>query len=170
MDDILANAIGRELTAELSDALERIGHCLEQLTDAQVWHRADDRNSIGNLLLHLGGNVRQWIVSGLGGVADDRDRPAEFARRDLIPTTQLLADLRATCEQAKKVLTAMTAEQWLRGQRIQGFEVTGLGAAIGSVAHFRGHAQEIVHKTRDLLGERYRFAWVPATPEQGAPA
>jgi hypothetical protein len=88
MNDALAGAVGKELGGELSDALGRLSHCLEQLT----------------------------------------------GRR-----------------------------------RIQGFEVTGLKAAIDSVAHFRGHTQEIVHRTRTLLGDRYRFAWVPLTPEQGAP-
>jgi hypothetical protein len=58
----------------------------------------------------------------------------------------------------------------VRVRGIQGSEVTGVEAAVDSVAHFRGHAQEIVHVTRTLLGERYRFAWVPASPEQGAPA
>jgi Protein of unknown function (DUF1572) len=171
MDTDLERAVGRELAHELTQALERIRHCLDQLTDEQVWRRpAEGMNSVGNLLLHLNGNVRQWIVSGLGGAPDDRDRLAEFAACGPIPKEELCDTLHATVEEAKAVLAAQAAADWLRVRRIQGFEVSGLGAAIDSVAHFRGHTQEIVHVTRTLLGERYRFAWTPTTPEQGAPA
>src|SRR5262249_49419339 len=157
-----------ELGGELADALARINHCLEQLTDEQIWTRpAEGMHSVGNLLLHLTGNVRQWIVCGLGGSSDQRDRPAEFAQRGPLPRADVWALLRTTVEEAQAVLAARTAEDWLGRRRIQGFEVTGLKAAIDSVAHFRGHTQEIVHRTRTLLGGRYRFAWVPLTPEQG---
>jgi hypothetical protein len=171
MSDALEKAVGRELGHELSQALERIGHCLGQLNDEQVWRRpAAGMNSVGHLLQHLTGNLRQWVVSGLGGVADDRDRPAEFADRPAVPKADLWAALRTTVEEAARVLAALDAAEWLRVRRIQGFEATGLRAAVDSVAHFRGHTQEIVHLTRALLGDRYRFAWAPATPEQGAPA
>jgi hypothetical protein len=171
MDSNLARAIGQELSHELSAALDRVRHCLDQLTDEQLWWRpAEGMNSIGNLLLHLAGNVRQWLVSGLGGAPDDRDRPAEFAERRQIPREALWARLQGAVEEARATLMAVAPEEWLRGRRIQGFEVTGLRAAVDSVAHFRGHTQEIVHMARTLLGDRYRFAFVPATPEQGAPA
>jgi hypothetical protein len=171
MNDNLAQAVGRELGDEMSSALDRIHHCLDQLTDEQIWHRpTEEMNSIGNLVLHLIGNVRQWIISGLGGRADDRDRPAEFAERRHIPKAELWGMLQATIGEARTVLAARTADDWLRPRRIQGFDATGLKAAVNSVAHFRGHTQEIVHMTRAILGNRYRFAWVPATKEQGAPA
>ena len=62
----------------------------------------------------------------------------------------------------------MTARQLLEARRIQGFNVTGLAAIFDSVPHFRGHTQEIVHMARLQLGEAYKFAWTPTTPEQGA--
>jgi hypothetical protein len=171
MGDALAEAIGKELGGELADALGRIGHCLDQLTDEQVWSRpAEGVHSVGNLLLHLAGNVRQWLVAGLGGAPDRRDRPAEFAARGPLPRADLRDRLGAAVAEARAALAAAPAEGWLRTRRIQGFEVTGLKAAIDSVAHFRGHTQEIIHRTRMLLGDRYRFAWTPTTPEQGAPA
>jgi uncharacterized damage-inducible protein DinB len=158
-----------ELGWELSRALERIRHCIDQLTDGQVWRRpAAGMNSVGHLLLHLTGNVRQWVVSGLGGAPDDRDRPAEFAETQPVPKADLWEKLRATVEEATAVLAAQTEAGWRRPRRIQGFEVTGLRAAINSVAHFQGHTQEIIHLTRAVLGDRYCFAWTPATKEQGA--
>ncbi len=168
--DDLATAVGAEAAKELDNALARIKHCLGQLTDEQVWWRAGPSlNSVGNLVLHLCGNLRQWIVAGLGGAADGRDRPAEFSERGPIPRDELLRQLQAVVDEAKAVLTRQTARQLLEARRIQGFDVTGLAAIFDSVPHFRGHTQEIVGMTRLQLGDAYRFAWAPSTPEQGAP-
>jgi hypothetical protein len=167
--DELAAAVGAEAANELTKALGKIKHCLGQLTDAQVWRRGQPSlNSIGNLLLHLCGNVRQWIVAGLGGAADVRDRPAEFAERGPIPRDELLRRLDTVVGEAKQVLAGLSARQLLEARRIQGFDVTGLGAVFDSVPHFRGHTQEIVHMTRLQLGDAYQFSWRPTTPEQGA--
>ena len=111
MDNHLAPIIGRELTHELCKALEVLGHCLTQLSDEQVWHRpAPDMNSIGHLLLHLTGNVRQWLVSGLSDAPDRRDRPAEFAERGPIPRADLWAALRSAVEEGKAALAAQGAD------------------------------------------------------------
>ena len=167
--DELAAAVGGEAVNELASALARIKHCLGQLTDEQVWwHSRPSLNSIGNLILHLCGNVRQWIVAGLGGAADGRDRPAEFAERSPIPKAELLRQLEAVVDEAKVVMARQTARQLLEARRIQGFDVTGLAAIFDSVPHFRGHTQEIIHLTRLQLGDAYKFAWTPTTPEQGA--
>jgi hypothetical protein len=167
--DDLAAAVGTEAGNELSNALARIKHCVDQLTDNQVWRRAQPHlNSIGNLILHLCGNVRQWIIAGVGGAADVRDRPAEFAERGPIPRAELLRRLDETVAKAGEVLRQVTAKQLLAVRRIQGFSVTGLAAIFSCAPHFRGHTQEIIHMTRLQLGDAYRFAWKSATAEQGA--
>ena len=168
--DEFARAVGAEAGTALADSAELIRHCLDQLTDEQVWRReGEDRNSIGNLVLHLCGNVRQWLISGVGGAKDLRDRPREFSERGPIPKAELLRQLQAVVGEASAALFAVKADQLLRKRRIQAFEVSGLGAIFSAVPHFRGHTQEIVHMTRDLLGGGYRFHWVPAGPGQGAP-
>jgi Protein of unknown function (DUF1572) len=169
--DQLASAVAEQASNELTSALDRIRHCVRQLSDAQVWQRPQPSlNSIGNLILHLCGNLRQWIVAGLSGSQDVRNRPAEFAEQSPIPKAELLHGLGTVVREAKDVLDRMTAAQFVEVRRIQGFDVTGLGAIFDSVPHFRGHTQEIVHMTRGLLGDAYQFAWIPSTPEQGAPA
>ena len=168
--DELAAAVGAEAAHELANALEKIEHCLGQLSDEQVWQRPrPSLNSVGNLLEHLCGNVRQWLVAGLGGAPDVRDRPAEFAERGPIPKAELRRRLREVVEEARRALERQTARQWLEARRMQGCEVTGLRALFDSVPHFRGHTQEIVHMTRALLGDAYQFHWRPTTPEEGAP-
>jgi hypothetical protein len=167
--DDLAAAVRAEAATELIEAHDRIKHCLGQLNDGQVWWRSNpSHNSIGNLILHLCGNVSQWIIAGLGGAADIRDRPAEFAERGPIPKNELQRSLDAVVTEATEVLGELTASQMVEARRIQGYNVTGLGAIFSSIPHFRGHTQEIIHMTRLQLGDAYRFAWKPATPEQGA--
>jgi hypothetical protein len=161
--------LGAAATDELRQAATKIAHCLNQLTDAQLWWRPDEsQNSIGNLILHLCGNLRQWVVSGLGGAPDVRDRPREFSERRSIPRAELLSRLDAVVAEAATILSGIGATQWLQVRRVQGFEVTGIAAIFDTVPHFRGHTQEIIFRTRLLLGDKYQFSWKPATPEQGA--
>jgi uncharacterized damage-inducible protein DinB len=156
---------------ELSAALAMVEHCLAQLSDEQIWHRDQPLlHAIGNTVLHLGGNLRQWIVCGLGGAPDERRRPDEFAAVRPIAGRQLLADLRASVDEARQVLAAATEAELLRVRRIQGFEMTGIAALWHAVPHFRGHTQELIRLTRQALGPNYRFAWTPTTPEEGAPS
>ena len=166
----LATAIGQEASDELESALRKIKHCLRQLSDDQIWSRSsEDMNSIANLLLHLAGNVRQWIVSGVGGAPDHRHRAEEFNQRDRIPREELVQNLESVVVGAQQVMVNQSAAELLRRRCIQGFDVSGLQAIFESVAHFRGHTQEIVQLTRIQLGQAYEFDFVPATPEQGAP-
>src|SRR5215472_18535356 len=85
--------------------LPRLRACVESLSDEQVWFRPNDAsNSVGNLLLHLNGNVEQWIVAAFDQVADTRDRPAEFNERQIVPAAALLEALDGTMRRASDVL------------------------------------------------------------------
>lgn len=154
----------------LAESVKKIKHCLGQLTDEQVWWRPNEaQNSIANLVLHLCGNIRQWIVSGVGGAADVRERSREFSERTPIPRAELIRRLDEVAGEADAVLAGVTDRQLLQAHRIQGFDETPLSAIFDSLAHLQGHTQEIICLTRLQLGTAYRFAWVPTTREQGAP-
>src|SRR6267154_4245829 len=102
------------------DYLPKIERSLDLLTDEQIWWRANPQsNSIGNLLLHLSGNVRQWIVCSLDGAPDERDRDAEFAQRDAIPRDELLARLRETLTEADAALAKLDTSKLLENHSIQ---------------------------------------------------
>lgn len=166
--DVTAVVIA-ETTNCLTSCVAKIRHCLGQLTDEQVWWRPhESMNSIGNLILHLSGNVRQWIVAGIGGAPDVRDRSREFSEIQVIPKDELLGRLEEVVSEASEALSKMTTAEMLRPRRIQGFEVSGLGAIFDSVPHFKGHTQEIIGLTRMQLGDNYKFDWVPKTAEEGA--
>lgn len=154
--------------AELDEATSRVAHCLQQLGEELVWWRPrPEMNAIGNLVLHICGNLQQWIVSGLGGEPDRRNRPAEFAERGPMAVDVLQSQLFACVARAKEVMRTLPPERWVSRLRIQGFEVTGAGALFHSVPHFRGHVQEIIHLTRVQLGSAYKFAWQPRSLEEG---
>ena len=155
----LRSALNHALCDELSAALDRIVHCFGQLTDEQIWSRSRaDMNSIGNLVLHLAGNVKQLIVSGVGDVPDDRDRPAEFAARDMIPAGELLGRLSQAVEKAQDAIRTASPEALLGPVKVKKYDWTGMQAVVRSIAHFRGHTQEIIHMTRERLGANYEFA------------
>lgn len=159
MADQLHDALNYALCDELAAALGRIAHCLGQLTDEQVWWRPrEDMNSIGNLVLHLTGNARQLIVSGVGGAPDDRDRAAEFAARDSASTDELLDQIVSVVKQARETILAASPETLCALIPVKRYDYTGIQAIVRCVAHFRGHAQEIIHITRTILGDKYEYA------------
>lgn len=169
--DDVTRVVLSEANSVFDQCLEKIEHCVGQLTGEQVWWRPHPSlNSIGNLILHLSGNVRQWIVSGIGGAQDVRNRPSEFSEQGPFPKDELLSQLTNVVNEAKSALERATSEDMLSIRRIQGFDVTGWAALWHTVPHFNGHTQEIISLTRMQLGDRYRFLWQPRTPEQGAPS
>jgi uncharacterized damage-inducible protein DinB len=136
----------------------KIERCLEQLNDEQIWWRGSEQsNSIGNLLLHLSGNARQWIVSGLGGALDDRERQTEFDERDLIPRTKLLAKLKQTLIDVDAVLASFAQEKLLNQYSIQGNTVTALEAIFHVTEHFSMHTGQIILLTKMLTQKDLGF-------------
>lgn len=152
----------------LAKGLYKIKHCLAQLDDRQVWHRPrPDMNSIANILLHLCGNLRQWIIAGAGGSPDVRNRPAEFADRSMRPKAELFAELERVIAQCDEVLAHLEPGSLLQIRRVQGYELQMLAAIFDAVSHLQGHVQEIIHMTRALKGDGYRFDFIPKGKEQG---
>ena len=161
----IANAFVAQARAFLSsDYLPKIERCLEQLTDEEVWWRANqESNSIGNLLLHLSGNARQWIVCGLGGAPDQRERQEEFDQRALIPRSELLAKLKQTIAEVDAVLARCDPAQMLARRQIQASEVTALEAIFHVVEHFSMHTGQIILLTKMLTKKDLRFYDFPTS-------
>ena len=136
---------------KLADHLAQIVRCVGLLSPDELWHRANAHaNSVGNLVLHLTGNVRQWIVGGLGGATIARDRPAEFAERGPLPAAEILGALERTVRSAREVLAGLDVAALEAPHTIQGYEVSGLIALLHVVEHFAFHTGQIVHMTKVL--------------------
>jgi len=139
---------------KLRTLTDRIAICLAKLNDDQIWSRGhENENAVGNLVLHLAGNVRQWIVSGLGEKPDVRQRDLEFDTVGGIGAAELTAKLRGTIEEAAGVISGLTIEQLTRGYEIQSRKATGLEAVYNVVEHFAQHAGQIIFATKNLTGE-----------------
>ena len=138
--------------------LPKIERCLDALTDDQLWWRANETsNSIGNLLLHLSGNAHQWIVSGLGGQSDKRERQSEFDERSVISKAELLTRLRETVAEVDAVLGEFDPALLLTAYQIQGSEVSALEAIFHVVEHFSMHTGQIILLTKLLTESDLRF-------------
>ena len=139
----------RELLKE--EYLPKIERCVEKLTDEQVWWRPNpESNSIGNLLLHISGNARQWIVCGLGGATDKRQRQTEFDERRIIARVELLARLTTTVADVDGVLASFDPGHLLDKYPIQGTETTALAAIFHVTEHFSMHTGQIILLTKML--------------------
>jgi uncharacterized damage-inducible protein DinB len=137
-----------------NDYLPKLEKCLNTLTDEQVWWRANpESNSIGNLCLHLAGNARQWIISGLGGEFDARARQLEFDERAIIPRSELLTSLRETLDGVDTVLAKFELDRCLDQYEIQGSKVTALEAIFHVTEHFSMHTGQIILLTK-MLSQR----------------
>ncbi|MCK6482608.1 MAG: DUF1572 family protein [Phycisphaerae bacterium] len=138
--------------AKLDDHLRQALRCARLLSGEQMWFRVNERsNSVGNLLLHLRGNVAQWIVAGIGGRSFERDRPAEFARRHPLPTEQLVADLESTVSDARRIISGLSDARLAEPVSIQGYDTTVVAAVFHVVEHFAFHTGQIVWATKVLL-------------------
>jgi len=140
--------------AKLRQLAGRISVCLGKLNEDQVWARGhESENAVGNLALHLTGNVRQWIIAGLGGQEDIRVRTLEFSTQSGITIAELTARLTETAEEAVTVISGLTGEQLTREYTIQGLKVSGLEAVLHVVEHFGQHTGQIIFATKNLTGE-----------------
>ena len=142
----------------LGDYLPKIERCLEKLSDEQIWWRANEEsNSIGNLILHLCGNARQWIVCGVGSAPDARNRDAEFEQRDLIPRDELVTLLRTTLADVRTTLQSINPSTLLEYRKIQGNDVDILEAVFHVTEHFSMHAGQIIMLTKMMTSDDLGF-------------
>jgi uncharacterized damage-inducible protein DinB len=128
------------------DFLPRLIECLERMPDEDIWWRPNEQsNSAGNLVLHLCGNVRQWVSAAIGGVKFQRNRAEEFSTRNPIPKAELIGRLRAAVGEVDEVLSCLPANRLLVHYMIQSYKPTGLQAIYHVVEHFSYHLGQILY-------------------------
>ncbi len=150
----------QELTAQIAHHMElntpRIEKALAELTEAELWQRPNPQsNSVGNLLLHLSGNITQYILSSLGGLPDYRVRDEEFEAEGGFSKAALLENLSITVKQATQIIRTSSREEMLRKRVVQGFEMSGIAIAVHVCEHYSYHTGQIAFwvkllKNKDL--------------------
>lgn len=159
----LADAVAREFVATARRLLTveyrtKLAHALDVLPADALWRRpAEGSNAVGNLLLHLAGNVRQWLVAGIGGVAFDRDRSGEFAAEGGRDAPALLAHLDAALRDADAVLATLGPGDLVRPVRIQSRDTTVLAAVFHVTEHFGMHTGQVLLLTKAAAPGRLRL-------------
>jgi len=128
------------------DFLPKLKQCLEDMQEQDVWWRPNEQsNSVGNLILHLCGNLKQWILNSLGGQKFERDRDAEFAERRPRPKAELIAAIEATVNDVSTVLGELPASRLLERFPVQGYTTSRLQAIYHVVEHFSYHLGQILY-------------------------
>lgn len=147
MLETLRRAVCRKLRMDLS----QIRRCALLLSRDELWRRANAHcNSVGNLILHLTGNVSQWAVAGLKRHATPRDRPGEFSQRDAGDAATILAPLESAVESAIRIIESLSAPELGERFSIQGYDVSGVEVVFHVGEHFSFHTGQIVHITKAL--------------------
>lgn len=152
----------QELRAQIILRLEentpRIEKCLAELTEAEVWQRPNlASNSIGNLILHLCGNITQYAISSLGNLPDARNRDAEFAAMGGFSKAELLEKLRATVRQAVRTIRQASDAELLHVRTVQGFNMSGIGIIVHVCEHYSYHTGQIAFWTKLLKDKDLGF-------------
>jgi uncharacterized damage-inducible protein DinB len=160
---LISNTIGAEYIAYarrrfMKEYLPKIQKCLAELSEDDIWWRSDEtNNSIGNLILHLSGNLRQWIVGGLGGIPDTRNRPQEFSERTHIKKSELLKKLENVLHECDSALERFDDRRLLERITIQGYDATYLDALSHVVEHFAMHLGQIIFITKFRATKDLKF-------------
>lgn len=143
--------LGGEAARLLAEYLHKIETTVGLLAPAQVWWRANERsNSAGNLVLHLTGNLSQWVLAGLGGEPFERRRAAEFAAREGAPPAELLASLRAVVERCVALAEQLDDAALAARHEIQGYPRDGFGVLLHAVEHMAYHTGQVVLIAKQL--------------------
>lgn len=146
------------LLFRMDEKTEMVLKCLDMLTEEELWNRPNKAsNSMGNLLLHLCGNITQYIISALGQKEDIRKRDLEFSVQGGITKSELTEKLLAVLEEAKRVMKSLDTEQWLSEYSVQGFSLTGIGIAVHAVEHYAYHTGQIAFWTKQIKARDLGF-------------
>ena len=141
-----------------TDFMPRLVQCVNQFSEEDLWWRPNESsNSAGNLMLHLCGNVRQWIVEGLGGIPTHRDRDAEFAARGPLPKAVLIGRLEKAIAEVDGVLQTFDMANLLERRKIQVYDVSALQAIYHVVEHFSYHLGQILYIYKLRTGKDLKF-------------
>lgn len=143
---------------KLEENTGKISKCLHELEEAEIWKRPNEvSNSMGNQILHLCGNIRQYVISALGGKKDVRERDKEFSVDGGYSKTELLGMLTATIEEAKSIIQQLDADKLLEKRPVQGFRYSGIGNIIHVVEHYSYHCGQIAFWTKILKNKDLGF-------------
>lgn len=155
MDQEIAKEFKEQIIYRISESTRMIDLSLDQISEVDVWKRPNDNtNSIGNLILHLCGNITQYAIASLGNIEDHRERDAEFNAKNGYSKKELLDKLHCTINEAKIRIQSVSVSELLRKREVQGYNFSGMGIAIHVTEHYSYHTGQIAFWTKQLKDKK----------------
>ncbi len=158
MTEVFINEFISQSLYRIDEDTKRLTNCLDELEETETWKRPNENsNSVGNLILHLCGNIRQYAISSLGQVEDIRERDKEFSAKGGYSKSELVRKLLATVEEAKKTIENISVSELLRKRKVQGYFYSGIGIIIHVTEHYSYHTGQIIFWTKLLKNKDLGF-------------
>ncbi|WP_445382222.1 DinB family protein [Robiginitalea sp. IMCC43444] len=158
METDWAEEFKKQADYRISESVRMLEICLKGIDNDFFWHQDNENtNSIGTLLLHLEGNIRQYILSGLAAKKDTRNRDLEFSNSSKEEVSQVWDKLAETINEAREIISSSSAERLLSYSLVQGFSLSGLGMAMHVVEHLSYHTGQIAHMVKVRNGKALGF-------------
>ena len=149
MENIFRKEFIDQIIKTINENTSKIKACIKQLDEKDIWFRHNDHvNSVGNIILHLCGNIRQWIISSLGGAPDVRERDFEFSTMGGFTKAELTAKWEGVILEAKTIITRADPENLLRRRMVQGSAHSGIGIIVHVTEHYSYHTGQIIFLTK----------------------
>ena len=169
----MENTIDKEFLNEcklrIESSFQRLYHCLDQLDEQKIWWQPNDKmNSVGILITHICGSLRQWTITNINNEEDVRNRPEEFLNENKINKDELIELVATLKSDFEKAIDNLDPSRLTEQRRIQGYDVTLMSAIFRALTHLEGHIGQIVLLTRIQSGDNYKIFWTPQTEEQKA--
>ncbi len=156
--DIVVQEFIEQSIFRIDESMRMINIALAELGPEELWKKPNAAlNSIGNLLMHLNGNITQYAISSLGETMDVRQRDLEFSTSSQLDGKALISNLEQTVETAKAIMANATAEQLLKKRKVQGFDLSGIGIIIHVVEHLSYHTGQIAFWVKLLKNKDLKF-------------
>jgi hypothetical protein len=136
----------------------KLASCLKELQETEIWKRPNkNSNSVGNIILHLCGNIRQYAISSLGHKEDVRERDKEFSADGGYSKSELIEKLVGTVDDAKGIIQNVSPSELLRKRHVQGYYHSGIGIIIHITEHYSYHTGQIIFWTKLLKNKDLGF-------------
>lgn len=153
VEEIVENALYR-----MDESTRMIKKSLVEISEDEVWHKPNPSlNSIANLMLHLCGNISQYVISSLGETEDKRNRDDEFSVTGGLTKDELFTKLESVVDDAKRVIFNVTPNQLVKMRSVQGFSFSGVGIILHAVEHYSYHTGQIAFRVKQLKNKDLGF-------------
>ena len=156
--DAFAKEFIEQSLYRIEENTRRIKKCLGEIEEIEIWKFPNNNsNSIGNLILHLCGNIRQYAISALGETKDTRERDKEFSAKTGSAKSGLLNELTNTISEAADIIKNIDENRLTKIYSVQGFNLSGIGIIIHVTEHFSYHTGQIAFWIKQLKDKDLGF-------------